>query len=134
MLAAVPPAAGPEVGLTEETVSAGAPTPTTPNLALLNSENQSWLPSGVIPYGLASAVGMRNWVIVPPVVMRPILLLSNSANHTLPSGPPTTWKTRPGSGRGNSVMTPAVVTRPIEFPEFSANQRLPSAPAVIPSG
>ena len=72
--------------------------------------------------------------MTPAVVMRPILLLSNSVNQRLPSGPEQMRKTRVGVGRGNSVIVPSGVMRPILLPAFSANQRLPSGPEVMPSG
>src|SRR5215470_15011199 len=99
------------------------------NLAILlplNSVNQR-LESDptAMPNGRESAVGIRNSEMTPAVVMRPILVLSNSGNQRLPSGPAVIVKTRVAVGRGNSVMTPEIVTRPILWPEFSVNQRLP---------
>ena len=72
--------------------------------------------------------------MTPAVVMRPILLLSNSVNQRLPSGPAQMRKARVATGRGNSVIVPSVVMRPTLWPLFSTNQRLPSAPAAMPSG
>ena len=41
----------------------------------------------IFPDGWLEALGRVNSSIVPPVVMRPILLPSNSVNQRLPSGP-----------------------------------------------
>jgi hypothetical protein len=89
-----------------------------------------------VPAGrLFNAVGRGNSVIAPPVVMRPILLPSFSANHSAPSGPAAmpigeldaVWI-------GNSVIVPLVVIRPMLFPLSSVNHSAPSGPAVTTIG
>jgi hypothetical protein len=77
-------------------------------------------------------VGMKNWMMVPAGVIRPILFLPNSVNHTLPSGPVVIPNVPPVEP-GNSVITPAVVIRPM-LSVLSVNQRFPSGPTVIPRG
>src|SRR5258708_7357502 len=77
---------------------------------------------------------MGNSVMVPPRVIRPILLPNASVNQRLLSGPAVIatgalWD----AVRANSVMVPLGVMRPILLPIVSVNQRLPSGPAVIPS-
>jgi hypothetical protein len=75
-------------------------------------------------------------VITPAVVMRPILLLKNSVNHSAPSGPAAMSKglLLAVESVDDSLMTPAVVMRPILLPRISANHSAPSGPAVIPKG
>src|SRR6266851_4791460 len=74
--------------------------------------------------------------MIPPGVMRPILLPWYSMNQRLPSGPAViVIGSLPAVGMGNSaVMVPLGLMRPILLPLNSVNQRLPSGPAVIPSG
>src|SRR5438309_1236169 len=88
----------------------------------------------VIPQGLLPVVGIRNSVTTPAVVIRPILLASNSVNQRFPSGPEVISKLDVVAGIENSVTAPAVVIRPILLPEFSVNQRAPSGPVVIACG
>src|SRR5713101_8651302 len=98
-----------------------------------NSVNQR-LPSGpvVMPNGLLLAVGMKNSVTAPAVVMRPILLASYSVNQRFPSGPAAMSKLRVVESKGNSVTTPAMEIRPILLALDWLNQRLPSGPVVMP--
>src|SRR5947208_10436849 len=72
----------------------------------------------------------------PAKTSRPILLLLDSVNQTLPSGP-TVIPIGPPPGvrpSENSVITPSGVIRPILLPQDSVNQRLPSGPAAMPMG
>jgi hypothetical protein len=68
----------------------------------------------VIQSGLLDAVGIGYSVMVPAVLIRPILLPSNSVNQSAPSGPAVM---PPGSleavGIGYSLSVPAVPIRPI---------------------
>src|SRR6266851_4203516 len=100
-----------------------------------SSVNQR-LPSGpaAMPRGKLLFVLMRNSVMAPAVVLRPILPTA-SVNQSAPSGP-AVMPTGPllAVGVENSVMAPAVVLRPILPADSSVNHRLPSGPAVIPSG
>src|ERR1035441_9050090 len=71
----------------------------------------------------------------PAVVIRPILLLLDSANHSAPSGPAAIPAGQANAvGTGYSVMYPAVVIRPILSPSCSVNHSAPSGPATIPIG
>src|SRR5207248_5340081 len=66
---------------------------------------------------------------------RPILLVLNSVNQMLPSGPVVMkfgWLLEVGTAY--SVMIPAGVIRPILLPLISVNQMLPSGPLVMPNG
>src|ERR1017187_584082 len=65
----------------------------------------------------------------PAVVIRPILLLLDSANHSAPSGPAAIPAGQANAvGTGYSVMYPAVVIRPILSPSCSVNHSAPSGP------
>src|SRR6266516_3249261 len=96
------------------------------------------LPSGpaVMPRGRLFFVLMRNSVMAPPVVLRPILP-ADSVNQRLPSGP-VVMPTGPllAVGMGNSVNLPLGVMRPISPTPcvISVNHRLPSGPAVMAIG
>src|SRR2546430_1118328 len=77
------------------------------------------LPSGpgAIPLGSLTGVGIWNSVILPPVLIRPILLPSlDWVNQRLPSRPPTMKKGLPAPAIGNSVIVPVVLIRPILSP------------------
>src|SRR5438552_1738643 len=90
------------------------------------------MPNGKLPVG-GLAVGTGNSVKVPPVVMRPILLLDDSVNQRAPSGPVVMSSgTLTAVGMSNSVKVPSEVIRPILLPWV--NQRAPSGPVVMPSG
>jgi hypothetical protein len=67
-----------------------------------------------MPRGLLSLVGVMYSEMTPAVVIRPILLVLPSANHSAPSGP-TVISLPPmlAVGVGYSEMAPAVVIRPI---------------------
>src|ERR1039458_7783967 len=70
----------------------------------------------------------------PAVVIRPILLLLDSANHSAPSAPAAIPAGQANAvGTGYSVMYPAVVIRPILSPSCSVNHSAPSGPATIPT-
>ncbi len=65
----------------------------------------------------------------------PILLLKNSVNQRLPSGPVAIRAgPLPAVGIVNSVIAPTVVILPILLLSTSVNQRAPSGPEVMPSG
>src|SRR5437016_194321 len=88
----------------------------------------------VIPQGLLPVVGIRNSVTTPAVVIRPILLASNSVNQRFPSGPEVISKLDVVAGIENSVTAPAVVIRPILLRPNSVNQSAPSGPEAMPRG
>ena len=91
----------------------------------LNKIGQLTQPAGVITeFSIPTSNANLCWITAGPdgalwftehVVIRPILLASNSMNHRFPSGP-TVIRDRPapGVGTGYSLVTiPAVVIRPI---------------------
>src|SRR5258708_18764590 len=63
--------------------------------------------------------------------MRPILLTSDSVNHSAPSGPVKMPTGKLPDGVLNLLITPSVVMRPI-FPKLSVNHSAPSGPEVMP--
>src|SRR4051812_20498017 len=94
-----------------------------------------------MPNGADPAVGIVNSspaAIVPPVVMRPILLAPASVNQRLPSGPGAMWKAPAAAvGTGYSFTTgvESVVARATLLGLAPmANQRFPSGPGVMPAG
>src|SRR5260370_41690499 len=98
------------------------------------------LPSGpvVMAKGKLGAGGTKieNSVIIPPVVMRPILLPKYSVNHSAPSGPCVMPEAPAGVccqvGNANSVIVPQVVTRTLLLPtpvRPSPNAVNPSSPS-----
>src|SRR6516164_1248708 len=78
--------------------------------------------------------GNGNSVTPPAVVMRPMVSVLYSANHSEPSGPGSMI---PGNaaavGTANSVTVPDRVTRAILSASPSATQIFPSGPAVMRS-
>ena len=71
----------------------------------------------------------------PPVVIRPILLPSDSVNHSAPSGPAVMlYGAASVVGIVNSEKVPPVVIRPILLAVVSANHSAPSGPVVMPHG
>jgi hypothetical protein len=73
---------------------------------------------------LAGAVGVGYSVKLPPVVIRPILLVAYSVNHKAPSEPAAMW-CGPlfAVGVGYSVKLPPVVIRPILLVTYSVNHK-----------
>ncbi len=105
---------------------------TRPTCPAPNSVNQR-LPSepAVMLHGRPPLVGIRNSVITPAGVIRPILFASASVNHTFPSGPAVIPVVLVTLDKGNSVTNPAGVIRPILLACDSLNHRFPSAPAAM---
>ena len=74
-------------------------------------------------------------VIDPDVVILPILLVPNSANHRFPSGPVVIMYGLLPAGSAYSVTDPDVVILPILLLLVTlVNHRLLSGPTVIPNG
>src|SRR5437763_235312 len=107
-------------------------------IALRPSVNHIALSGPVVmalaPYG--PLLGKR--VILPPVVMRPIALLSKlMVNHSAPSGPdviPNGPLMPCTPFLLNAATVPTVVMGPIEFVPWLVNHKAPSGPAAIPCG
>jgi hypothetical protein len=73
--------------------------------------------------------------MTPAVVIRPILLVLPSVNHSAPSGPAViALPPMLAVGVGYSEIVPAVVIRPMLSPCCSVNHSAPSGPAVMPRG
>ena len=80
--------------------------------------------------GLAPVVGAD-----PAAVMRPMLWVFCSVNHSAPSGPAAIPKAFvPAVGMSCSVIAPAVVMRPILLAACSVNHIAPSEPTAMSSG
>src|ERR1700730_5516535 len=106
-----------------------------PILRACGCVNQT-LPSGpsTIIAGRLSGVRIANSLTLPDAVTRAMRFALSSANHRLPSLPPTISAGPAPLGNSISVRVPVVLSRPMRLPECSVNQRLPSAPNVIPAG
>jgi hypothetical protein len=95
-------------------------------------------PSGpVVRFSGLLTPALNLLVIVPEVVMRSILLLFRSRNHSAPSGPDVIEViiSEPPTGSTlYSVMEPEVVILPILFAFGSINHKAPSDPAAMSSG
>jgi hypothetical protein len=78
-------------------------------------------------------VGIVNSVITPEVVIRPILLASDSVNQRFPSAPAVIAVAAREIEIGNSVITPVGVIRSMSGKPTRppVNQRFPSDPLVM---